>query len=72
MVYHLQLNQSEGPAFSYLGMQLAVDKTAHWLLAAVVLAIGAGLFAWVRRGFVQRWGAIQAAIEADIRRKEVP
>jgi hypothetical protein len=53
-------------------MQLAVDKTAHWLLAAVVLAIGAGLVAWVRRGFVQRWGAIQAAIEADIRRKEVP
>ncbi len=70
MVYHLQLNQSEGPVFAYLGMELDVEKTLHWLGAAVVLAVGAGLFEWVRRGFVQRWGQIQAAIEADIRRRE--
>ena len=70
MVYHLQLNQSEGPVFAYLGMELDVEKMLHWMGAAVVLAVGAGLFEWVRRGFVRRWGLIQAAIEADIRRRE--
>ena len=35
-----------------------------------LLAVGGGLFEWVRRGFVRRWGLIQAAIEADIRRRE--
>ena len=70
MVYHLQLNQSEGPVFAYLGMALDVEKTLHWLGAVVVLAVGGGLFGWVRRGFVHRWGQIQAAIEADIRRRE--
>ncbi len=70
MVYHLQLNQSEGPVFAYLGMALDVEKTLHWLGAVVVLAVGGGLFEWVRRGFVHRWGQIQAAIEADIRRRE--
>ncbi|MCB2000503.1 MAG: branched-chain amino acid ABC transporter permease, partial [Rhodoferax sp.] len=70
MVYHLQLNQSEGPVFAYLGMELDVEKMLHWVGAAVVLAVGGGLFEWVRRGFVRRWGLIQAAIEADIRRRE--
>lgn len=70
MVYHLQLNQSQGPVFAYLGMQLNVERKAHWLLAALVLAFGAGLFEWVRRRFVHRWGQIQAAIEADIRGRE--
>ena len=70
MVYHLQLKQSEGPVFAYLGMDLDVKNTGHWLLAALLLAVGASLFEWVRRGFVQRWGLIQAAIEADIRRRE--
>ena len=70
MVYHLQLNQSEGPVFAYLGVNLDVGNTVHWLLAALLLAVGAGLFEWVRRGFVHHWGLIQAAIEADIRRRE--
>jgi branched-chain amino acid transport system permease protein len=70
MVYHLQLKQSEGSAFAYLGMELDVKNTTHWLMAATVLALGTGLFAWVRRGFVHRWGQIQAVIEADIRRRE--
>jgi branched-chain amino acid transport system permease protein len=69
MVYHLQLNQSEGPTFRYLGMVLDVENARHWLLAALVLGIGGGLFEWTRRGFVHRWDVIQAAIEADIRRR---
>lgn len=70
MVYHLQLNQSQGSAFSYLGMRLDVARATHWLLAALVLALSAGLFEWVRRGARRRWDAIQAAIEADIGRGE--
>ena len=69
MVYHLQLNQSEGPVFAYLGMNLDVGKTVHWLLAALLMAVGAALFEWVRGRFMHRWGLIQAAIEADIRQR---
>jgi len=70
MVYHLQLKQSEGSAFTYLGMEMDVKNVMHWLLATMVLAVGTGLFAWVRRGFVHRWGLIQGVIEADIKRRE--
>ncbi len=70
MVYHLQLNQSEGPVFAYLGLNLDVGNTVHWLLAAALLAVGAVLFEWVRGRFMHRWGLIQAAIEADIGRRE--
>ncbi len=70
MVYHLQLNQSEGPVFVYLGMSLDVGKTVHWLLAALLLVVGSAMFNWVRVRFMHRWGLIQAAIETDIRRRE--
>lgn len=70
MVYHLQLNQSQGSMLTYLGLQLDVENLVHWLSATLVLAVGAALFEWVRRGFVERWGVIQAAIEADIRLRE--
>jgi len=69
MVYHLQLNQAEGPVFTYLGLNLDVGKPVHWLVALLVLAAGAGLFEWVRRGFLHRWGLIQAAIEVDMKRR---
>jgi branched-chain amino acid transport system permease protein len=71
MVYHLQLNQSEGPVLRYLGLALDVEKTHHWLLAALVLALGGALFEWNRRGFVRRWDRIQAAIEARLHHREM-
>ena len=70
MVYHLQLNQSEGPVFAYLGMNLDVGKSVHWLRAALLLAVGAALFGWIRGRFMYQWDRIQAAIEAEIRRRE--
>ena len=70
MVYYLQLNQSEGPTFAYLGTTLDVASMSNWLGAGVVLAVGAVLFELVRRRFMQRWSVIQVAIEADIKRQE--
>ncbi|MEP6972211.1 MAG: branched-chain amino acid ABC transporter permease [Betaproteobacteria bacterium] len=71
MVYHLQLNQSEGPTFSYLGAALDVTSMAHWIGATAVFVLGFALFDWRRRGFMRQWSAIQTAIEADIKRREL-
>jgi len=70
MVYHLQLNQSEGPVFGYLGAEFDVGSVTHWAAAMSLLAVGAGLFEWTRRGFLRKWGAIQTAIEVDIKSRE--
>jgi branched-chain amino acid transport system permease protein len=70
MIYHLQLNASSGPDLSFMGVQLTPGSVTSWLGAAAVLAVGGGLFEGVRRKFVVKWGAIQAAIEADMKRRE--
>jgi len=72
MVYHLQLNQSEGPTFTYLGITLNVASMSNWLGAGVVLALGAGLFDLVRRRFMREWSVVQVAIEADVKRQGAP
>jgi branched-chain amino acid transport system permease protein len=70
MVYHLQLNLSKGPTLHYLGVAFDVGDPASWLGAALVLAVGVGLFELVRRRFVRRWAAIQTFIEAEMKRRE--
>jgi len=72
MVYHLQLNQSEGPTFTYLGITLNVASMSNWLGAGVVLALGTGLFDLVRRRFMREWSVVQVAIEADVKRQGAP
>ena len=70
MVYHLQLNAALGPQLRFLGMNLTANGLNSWLGAALVLGTGLGLFELVRRQFLQQWGAIQEAIEKDIKQAE--
>ena len=70
MIYHLQLNAAMGPEMSFLGARINASQTSSWVLAALVLVIGAGLFELARRRFVRQWNSIQEAIEADIKRRE--
>jgi len=70
MVYHLQLNEALGPQMGFLGLTLDAKGVAAWTGAALVLALGAGLFEWLRRGFGREWNRIQEEIAAEIARRE--
>jgi branched-chain amino acid transport system permease protein len=65
MVYHLQLQGTNGPLLRYLGAELDVRSVSSWSGAVAMLAVGLGLFEWARRGMVRRWSAVQAWIEEE-------
>ncbi len=69
MVYHLQLNDSGQSQLNFLGVPLDTARAAHWTGALAVLLAGGSVFEWIRRGFSQRWGAIQQDIETALQRK---
>jgi branched-chain amino acid transport system permease protein len=71
MVYHLQLNQVQGPSMRFLGVTLNAKGVGSWAGAAAVLALGLVLFEQARRRFVPRWSRIQEEIEAEIKRREL-
>ncbi|GKT26952.1 branched-chain amino acid ABC transporter permease [Acidovorax sp. SUPP3334] len=68
MTYHLQLNAALGPEMNFFGATLNARALSSWLGAGAVLIVGLVLFETVRRRFVRQWGAIQEAIELDIKR----
>jgi len=70
MLYHLQLNQALGPKMKYLGIALDAKGVGSWFAAAVVTAIGAVAFEWVRRRFAREWNQAQEEIAAEIQRRE--
>jgi branched-chain amino acid transport system permease protein len=70
MVYHMQLNAAMGDELSFMGMTLNVASQASWLGCGAALLVSIGLFEWARRGFSVKWGAIQTAIEKEIKRRE--
>jgi branched-chain amino acid transport system permease protein len=70
MVYHLQLNASQGSIVPFLGTKLDVSSADSWFGAAFVLATGLGLFELTRRQFTMEWGAIQEHIEKELKRRE--
>jgi branched-chain amino acid transport system permease protein len=70
MVYHLQLNAALGSQTRFLGVPLDTASTGSWAGAAALLAVGAALFEWARRGFARRWGQAQAEIEQAIQARE--
>ncbi len=70
MLYHLQLNAALGPKMPFLGATLDAQAAGSWVGAVVLLAAGAGLFEWRRRGFGQQWDAIAEEIEVETKRRE--
>lgn len=72
MVYHMQINGSQGPAMTYLGIPLSAANVNAWLGCSWVMLTGAGLFELCRRQLAQDWGLVQEAIELEIKRREAP
>ena len=71
MLYHLQLDAALGSKLRYLGMQLNAAAPSSWGAATAVMLLGLGLFEVARRRFAGKWDDVQAAIEKEIKRREV-
>ena len=70
LVYHRQLAATSGSAFRFFGIPLDTAVATDWVAVLVATGVGAAVFETVRRRFAARWGATQAAIEADLTYKE--
>ncbi len=70
MIYHLQLSSSQGPDIAFMGLLLNTTGMETWFGAAVILAIGLGLFELARRRFAEKWEAIQASIEKQMNKED--
>ena len=70
MVYHIKLNVALGPVMTYLGASINTRSTDAWVGAVLVTLTGVAMFEMARRQFQHQWGAVQADIEAEIRRRE--
>ena len=70
MIYHLQLNAMMGSELPFAGVTLDVKSAGSWVGSAVVMAVVLGLFEMARRRFAVQWGAIQAFIEKELKRRE--
>ena len=69
MIYHLQLNASQGSELQFLGVQLDSLGLQSWLVSGAMLLVGGGLFEIVRRKFAKQWSAVQESIEQEIQRR---
>ena len=70
LVYHLQLGDTIGTQFNFLGATLDVGRLDSWFGACFVLAVGLALFELTRRQFELQWGVTQEEIEREIKRRE--
>ena len=70
MIYHLQLEDAQGPLLHFMGIGLNAKSAASWLGALAVAAVGTALFEATRRRFARRWGDVQGEIEAAIHARE--
>jgi branched-chain amino acid transport system permease protein len=70
MVYHLQINGTQGDTMKYLGISLSATNVNAWLGCIFVMLTGVGLFELCRRQFALDWGLVQEAIEKEIKRRE--
>lgn len=48
MVYHLQWGAVVGSRLTFLGLQLDVQQSGHWIAALLLLVLGGGLWVWLR------------------------
>ena len=62
MIYHLSLEAATGTNKAFFGMQIDVAGAPPWIVAALLTAIGAALFAAARRGVSAHWDRIMGDI----------
>ncbi|HWH83165.1 MAG TPA: branched-chain amino acid ABC transporter permease, partial [Burkholderiaceae bacterium] len=58
MVYHMQLNEAQGPEMHFLGIALNVKSAVSWIGVVALAAIGGAVFEAVRRRFARHWGEV--------------
>ena len=69
MLYHLTLESANGTEMQLFGFSVDTAQPTGWLVAAVLLAIGAFGFVYTKRAFQQVWGEVSTEIE-QLMRKE--
>ena len=70
MTYQLQINAALGTKLRFMGVPLNATELDSWFGAALVLAVGVGLFELSRRAFVREWSLVQEHIEREIKKRE--
>ena len=63
MLYHRQLNAGLDPILQMYAMAWDTSMSIAWVQASVLALVGAALFEWARRRFVQAWSGVQESIE---------
>jgi branched-chain amino acid transport system permease protein len=71
MIYHMQINGSQGATLHFLGVTLNAAGLDSWFGCAFVMLTGMGLFEVCRRQFARDWEKIQEDIEKEIKRREL-
>ncbi len=71
MIYHTKLNAALGSEVRYMGTTLDTASSASWLAMTTVMAVGFGLFEWVRRRFAAQWRVVQDHMERIAKAKGV-
>lgn len=69
MLYHLTLESVNGTEMKLFGFLVDTARASGWVVAAVLLVIGALGFWHVKKGFAQSWGEANTEIEELIRRQ---
>jgi len=69
MSYHLTLNFAAGSKMTLFGFEVDSAAPEIWVLAGGIVAAGALSFEVMRRYFRREWGAVQVAIEEQVRRE---
>ncbi|MEN9436124.1 MAG: hypothetical protein RIR09_779 [Pseudomonadota bacterium] len=69
MTYLLKTDSGQGDSLRYFGVTLDAHSRQSWIAAAAVFLVGGSLFTLVQRRFAEKWGAIQAHIEQEIKQR---
>ena len=69
MTYLLKTDSGQGDSLRYFGVTLDAHSRQSWIAAAAVFLVGGSLFTRVQRRFAEKWGAIQAHIEQEIKQR---
>ena len=68
MLYHITLDAANGPEMDLFGRAISTAKAGPWLLALLVVVVGAVAFRLLRPGFLQVWGNANTEIEDAVRK----
>jgi branched-chain amino acid transport system permease protein len=68
MLYHITLDAANGPEMDLFGRAISTAKAGPWLLALLVVVVGAVAFRLLRPGFLQIWGNANTEIEDAVRK----